>query len=1179
MACTWIPSVFSPRPAEAAAGRENQVALIEKEGTVEAKPGSATAWENAYTNQVLITGDRLRTGERSRALLRLLDSSTMRLFELGDYSVEPLPSSEGKLSFSIAKGWAYFFHRDKPADIQIKTRTAVAAIRGTEFHIAVEENGRTVVTLFDGEVDLSNALGAVQLQNGEQGVVDPGQAPVKAPVINAINIIQWALYYPGILEVDELDLDAGERAALAPSLAAYRSGDLKSALASYPAGRQPQSASDKVFLGALLLSVGQVEQSEALFGTIPGGPLAAGERVTPNRLAAAIRRVIAAVKNQPDPAALDLGFPNLSATEWLAESYVQQARGQLPEALTAAREATARSPQFGFAWARVAELQFSFGRSKQALAALDRSLELAPKNAQAVTLRGFGFAAQNRIRAALEEFDRAIALDGALGNAWLGRGLCRIRKGQRQEGRDDLQVAATLEPQRAIFRSYLGKAWNELGDLKMAERELELAKKSDPKDPTAWLYSALLLQQNNRINEAVGELEHSQELNDNRAVYRSRLMLDQDRAVRGANLANIYRDAGMTDWSVREAGKAVNADYANWSAHLFLANSYNALRDPRGVNLRYETPWLSEYLMANLLAPAGAGTLSQQVSQQEYSPLFERNRLGFTSHSEYLSRGATSQSGVVHETLGNTAWALESGYLWDPGERQNHDLTQQSLSLQLKHDLTPVDGIYVQVATSETRTGDPIQYFDPSEANLGLRVRDVGSPFVVAGYHHEWSPGNHTLILSTFQQGRLQIANSTNRSYVFQIGVQGVADPLLSLLDFRQQYESLFRVGGLELQQISQKERHTLVYGAKGQIGSFDSQNLQFAHFDANFQADQFFQDLSAPTADQNIRSEFGRLSGYLFDTWELVESCQIHLGLVADHLAFPRNYGYAPLSDGTRSVHDLLPKIGIRWLPSPDTQARFAWTRSLSGASFDQSFRLEPTQVAGFNQAFRSLAPESLLGANAGAFFETLSAGIERQLLSNTYLTLIGEILTSEFDRWIGAYELGAQGKAFPSQLKQDVKYNEQAISFTLHQLVRGETACGLSYRWSRADLRTRLPALPDPVWTGFLDIDRPSTTSDHGSLHQISVFATINHPSGIFARTKLTWNSQQASRQTEHLASTMFWQWDAQVGWRFARRRAAFTLGILNILDDVPSLHPISLGSNGTRNRDLVTSLDLSF
>src|SRR5207244_12543211 len=115
---------------------------------------------------------------------------------------------------------------------------------------------------------------------------------------------------------------------------------------------------------------------------------------------------------------------------------------------------------------------------------------------------------------------------------------------------------------------------------------------------------------------------------NNRQVYRSRLLLDQDQAIRGANLATLYEDAGMTDVSAREAARAVDSDYANYSAHLFLANSYNALRDPRQINLRYETPWLSEYLVANLLAPVQAGTLSPYVTQQDDGRVSHRDSIG-----------------------------------------------------------------------------------------------------------------------------------------------------------------------------------------------------------------------------------------------------------------------------------------------------------------------------------------------------------------------------------------------------------------------------------------------------------------------------------------------------------------------------------------------------------------------
>src|SRR2546426_864897 len=194
-----------------------------------------------------------------------------------------------------------------------------------------------------------------------------------------------------------------------------------------------------------------------------------------------------------------------------------------------------------------------------------------------------------------------MAIDGGLGNAWRGRGLCGIRQGQAQAGRFDLEVAATLEPQRSLLRSYLGKAFSNGGDARRAGHELALARQLDAGDPTPWLYSALLLQQQNRLNEAVRDLEQSKDLNDNRRLYRSRLLLDQDRAVRGANLANVYRDAGMKEVSAREAGRAVSADYVNDASHLFLANSFNELRDPKRINLRYETATITEFLLANLL--------------------------------------------------------------------------------------------------------------------------------------------------------------------------------------------------------------------------------------------------------------------------------------------------------------------------------------------------------------------------------------------------------------------------------------------------------------------------------------------------------------------------------------------------------------------------------------------------
>jgi tetratricopeptide (TPR) repeat protein len=303
------------------------------------------------------------------------------------------------------------------------------------------------------------------------------------------------------------------------------------------------------------------------------------------------------------PVPSGISHPEL-ATEWLAASYAEQSHSRLAEALAAARRAVEQAPGFAFGWARVAELEFSFGRIHAAKEALSKSLSLAPRNAQAIALNGFLFTAQNRFREAEGEFERAIAIDSGLGNAWLGRGLIRMRRGRTEEGLQDLQVAATVEPRRAVLRSYLGKAFAQRGDQAHAGKELTLARTLDPRTHGLALLG-FANEQQNRINDAIRDLEQSQQLNSNRAVYRSSLLLDQDRAVRGANPANIYQDAGMTDVAVREAVRAVNADYANYSSHLFLANTYNSLRDPNQINIRYETPWLSEYLVANLRRRSG----------------------------------------------------------------------------------------------------------------------------------------------------------------------------------------------------------------------------------------------------------------------------------------------------------------------------------------------------------------------------------------------------------------------------------------------------------------------------------------------------------------------------------------------------------------------------------------------
>ena len=1142
--------------------------LVEKEGKVEISRKGSTAWTAAQLNEKVQVGDRLRTGLRSRAALRWSELSVLRVAELTSMEIQSPEGASTKPQLELRSGATYFFSREKPTEVQFRTPVASGAIRGTEFNLAVAENGSTELALLDGEVDLSNAQGAATLKSGEQARVEPGSAPVKTPLLNAINVIQWVLYYPAVLDVDELTLSDADKRTYATSLDAYRQGDLLAALDGFPADRTPAAEADRALRAALLLSVGRVDQAEADLAALPSGSPQAN----------ALRELIAAVKHQ---AIVSTG--PTTGSEWLAHSYYLQSRNQLPDALSAARTATAKSPRFGATWIRLAELEFGFGHTDDALHALNRGLEFSPRNAQGMALKGYLLAAKGQLAEARSWFDRAIETDGSLANAWLGRGLVKIRMGEdrqlfdivrveEQPGRQDLQVAATLEPQRSLLRSYLGKAFSDGHDLAHARRELELAQKLDPNDPTSRLYLALVNQQGNRINEAIGDLEESKALNDNRSLFRSRLLLDQDQAVRGANLASIYRDAGLFDRSVQEASRAVNYDYGNYSAHLFLANSYDALRDPKLINLRYETPWFSELLVANLLAPVGGGNLSQNVSQQEYSRLFVSQGLGIFSSTEYRDNGDWIQSASQYGFFGNTSYSLDVYYRTENGQRPNNDLEQLNLAARLKHQITDKDSIFFQIGYFDSDSGDLAQYYDQDSASRTLRVSETQEPNLLLGYHHEWSPGNHTLLLGSRFDDKLNITDSNPALLFLGTSIspftgqtnQFIQNPAFFDLD----YESELEAYSAEIQQICQTPHFTSVVGLRYQTAEADTLD-RLNRVPPIGQTNQ--------VRIQN-ETDLNRFSVYAYEHWQPIESLRLIAGLSYDWLEYPRNIDTSPITSRDDTKDKISPKAGILWSPLEDTHLRGVYTRSLGGVFFDTSVRLEPTQIAGFNQAFRSLIPESVVGLVPGTEFETYGVGLDQAFKkTRTYLTVQAEWLNSDATRTVGLLtnsDVVIPTPDSPSSTRQSLDYQERAVVVSLNQLLFNEWAVGARYRLTEADLLGQFNDIPSSVFgSDALDQDVTAT------LHQVYLYAIYQHRCGFFGQFDTIWSQQSNRGYSPDIPGDDFWQFNVYVGYRFLQRRAEARVGVLNLTDQDYQLNPLTLYNELPRERTLMVSLKLNF
>ena len=346
----WLCISASPAAREAK--------LIEKEGKVMVtKLGAKPA--PAVVGLGLVARDKLGTGEASRAVLQMTEKWMARIDEETDLEITASALSAKNIeALKVQLGGAFIFSRESESELKVEAPSATLGIRGTQFVIRVFPSGRMLTKVIEGEIDVHNEHGRVLLKAGESAEAERGKAPRKTASIVTRNLLQWALYYPAVLQPDELAMPEAEKRAVAESLAAYRAGDLLGALAKYPGGHRPASAGGRAYRAAVLLATGRVEKARAALRDVPAG----------NAARRALERMISAVLFQEEA---DAAEPR-TAGEALAESYYQQSRSQLEKAREMARRATELAPGSGYAWTRLGELEFSFAHTKAARVALAR---------------------------------------------------------------------------------------------------------------------------------------------------------------------------------------------------------------------------------------------------------------------------------------------------------------------------------------------------------------------------------------------------------------------------------------------------------------------------------------------------------------------------------------------------------------------------------------------------------------------------------------------------------------------------------------------------------------------------------------------------------------------------------------------------------------------------------------
>jgi tetratricopeptide (TPR) repeat protein len=887
------------------------------QGSVQVRRAGETQWQTARLNETYCSGDTIRVLDRSRADIALVNQPVLRLDQDTTITLRGLKEERSSL-IELVKGAAHFFSR-AVRSLEVYTAFVNAGVEGTEFFVKVEGE-RTFLSVFEGKVLASNQNGSLAITSGQSAVAESGKAPELRVVVRPRDAVQWTLYYPPVLYYRSSDIQGlpePVQAMFNHSIESYRKRDFKGALegiAGLPEDlRDPRPFS---YRASLLLSVGRVDQAKA--------DIEKALHIAPNHCEGlALLSIIAVVQNEKGKA-LDfanraVGADPKSASALIALSYAEQANFNLQRALSSLKEAVRASPENALAWARLSEMWLSFGEINKAFKAAKQAAELSPDLARVQTVLGFAYLTEIKIRESEKAFEKAVELDQADPLPRLGLGLAKIRDGDLKEGSREIEVAASLDPNNSLIRSYLGKAYYEDKRDKLASDEYKMAKEFDPLDPTPFFYDAILKQTTNQPVEALHEYEKAIELNDHRAVYRSRMLLDSDLAARSASIARIYNDLGFQQRALVEGWRSVNTDPANFSGHRFLADTYAALP-------RHEIARVSELLQSQLLQPLNITPIQPRLAESnlllissggpadlsfnEFNPLFTRNRIALQATGLAGENSTFGEEVIVSGIYNMASFSVGQSYNQTDGFRDNAFLKDNIVDAFAQVSLTPQTSVQGEFRYRNTRGGDLGLRFFPDDFAPRLQDNNERSS-IRFGFHHVFSPGSDLIGNFMYQ----------HQDY----SQHDLPDPFLVYSSDKYDANAF----SAELQYLFRSKFINLVGGA----GYFNIDS-----------SDQLLWMMDFPPltpVPSAVDRKIDHTNLYLYSYVNFPKNVTFTVGASADFF-----------QGGDTDKNQFNPKFGMTWNPIPETTLRAAAFRVLKRTLITNQ-TLEPTQVAGFNQFY----------------------------------------------------------------------------------------------------------------------------------------------------------------------------------------------------------------------------------
>lgn len=495
LACMQQAAAEPVPRAQPAAG-----SVIARKSGEEVRFIDVSSWQVVDLRQDVVPGDYLRTNANGTLAVLFADRTQMRLGRNTTLLVKEIGGGSDT-RFSLEQGSIWARAERGGQGLTVDTPAAAAAIRGTDWTMTVDGDGRTSLTVLEGTVELANEFGSVSVAEGEAAAASIGSAPTKVVIVDPDDREQMLFYLSlrnafGWMPVSPLsspDMRAErERIGAKPEQARSAEDWLTLAEVSMNYDGKPAALKAAAQVRAFRLTPSQKARLDLIDALAAGSAQQyaqaaqlferAASRLDAKRRAIALyggyfARSLADPDHIEQPPVVHGGGPYAALTEAWTAGFLKD----IPAAIEVIRRAETHYPDDPSLPAYRAQLAILIDDREQVKEAIARALALDPDDPIALEARvNYKVGVQSDIEGALLDATRASDIAPGSTTIWNAIGNLQSTRGGEREAEAAYLRSIDLDPNDPVAYANLAILYLDQGRVKEAKVLIDKAMAADP---------------------------------------------------------------------------------------------------------------------------------------------------------------------------------------------------------------------------------------------------------------------------------------------------------------------------------------------------------------------------------------------------------------------------------------------------------------------------------------------------------------------------------------------------------------------------------------------------------------------------------------------------------------------------------------------------------------------------